>query len=62
MIKCLNTPESILLTGSFLMILYIFDELVEDYNMAFLWLTFPLILFALAMLSYVKREATDDKK
>lgn len=36
MSKSLNTPEAILLTGSFLMVLYIFDELVEDYHVPFL--------------------------
>ncbi|HIX43301.1 hypothetical protein QI30_16175 [Kurthia sp. 3B1D] len=61
MSKSLNTPEAILLTGSFLMVLYIFDELVEDYHVPFLWLVFPLILLVLAIFSYVKREATDDK-
>ena len=61
MSKSLNTPEAILLTGSFFMVLYIFDELVEDDHVPFLWLVFPLILLALAIFSYVKREATDDK-
>lgn len=61
MIKSLNTSEAILLTGSFLMVLYIFDELVEDYAIPFLWLIFPLVLFILAILSYAKRVIPNNK-
>lgn len=59
--KYLNVSEAILITGSFIMILYIFNNLIPmaglevTYKPGLIWLIFPFLTLLLASISYFKK-------